>query len=230
MGARLAFHEPTDKQGCRARLPGPNLHGNDVKRPEGVSSGPQFGLLSPSPEDRRRRWKVLGITPVLEAIAIAIMVWALMSMPSPPLVKTATEEVVYFHTVAPPAPVRQPPRLLERPVPPPPVAAKPILPRLRPEEIQKPVTAERLKIPKVSQPAIEFPKTLPAPKPAETFASVEAPKPAPRRQIAMVHTGDFNPGSMAKGTVKRPLREVQTGGFGVKTESPTTRRLTATPG
>ena len=34
------------------------------------------------------------------------------------------------------------------------------------------------------------------------------------RQIAMVRTGDFNPGSMAKGTVKRPLREVQTGGFG----------------
>ena len=36
----------------------------------------------------------------------------------------------------------------------------------------------------------------------------------------MVRTGDFNPGSMAKATVKRPLRQVQTGGFGANNGIP----------
>lgn len=222
MGARLVIDTPTGERSFPAPPHGPHGNGGSGnKRQFRVTAAvPQFNLLSSSPEERKRRWLVLGFSPVFEAFAVAIMLWALMSLPPNPLTKRVKEEVLYFHTVTPPQSIRQHPRLLERPVQPPPVAARPILPRLEPEKAQKPVTAERLKIPRIAQPSIEFPKTPPAPRPAEAFASAEAPKPVSRRQIAMVHTGAFNPGSMAKGNIKRPLNEVQTGGFGAENGIP----------
>jgi len=189
------------------------MPGSDEKRAQGASAVPQFGLLGPSAEERKRRWLVLGFSPVFEAVAVGIMLWALMSLPPNPITNTVREEVLYFRTAAPPAPVKQAPRLLERPVERHPLAATPLLPRLRREEIQKPEIA-RLKVPEIAQPKIELPRTPPAPKPVEHFTAVKTPRPAPRRQMAMVRTGAFNPGSMAKGTVKQPLRKVQTGGFG----------------
>jgi TonB family protein len=221
LGVRLVIDTPTGERRFPAPPDGSQSNGGagNAKRVKGTLAGPQFSLLSSSAEDRKRRWLVLGFSPVFEGFAIAIMFWALMSLPPSPKIKTAKEEVLYFHIAPPPAPVNQHPRLLERPAQPPPVAATPILPRLRREEIQKPV-AEQLKIPRNSQPRVELPKRPPAPKPAETFTAAEAPRPMPKRQIAMVHTGAFNPGSMAKGTVKRPLREVQTGGFGANNGIP----------
>lgn len=183
----------------------------DQKRAKFTAVAPHFSLLSSSAEDRKRRWLVLGISPVLEALAVAIMVWALMSLPPNPVTNTVKEEVLYFHMATPPEPIKQNPRLLERP---PAVAATPISPTIRPKEIQKPLTAEHLKIPKVPQLHIQLPETPAPQRPAEAFTSVVAPKPMHKQQVAMVHTGDFNPGSMAKGNVKRPLHEVQTGGFG----------------
>ncbi|HVB29862.1 MAG TPA: TonB family protein, partial [Terriglobia bacterium] len=196
----------------------PDVPGGDAKQANGMAAGPQFSLLGISAEDRKRRWLVLGFSPVFEAIAVGIMLWALMSLPPNPAMITAREEVLYFRTVSPPAPVKQPPRLLEQPVPTPPVATVPILPRLQQKAIQKPEIA-RLKVPEISQPKIELP-TPPAPKPAETFVSAEVPRPVIKHPIAIIRTGAFNPGSMAKGTVKRPLREVQTGGFGANNGIP----------
>ncbi len=214
VGARLAIDKPLDQQDFSVQSGGGHANGGGgEKRPGGMPAVPTFGLLGPSAEDRKRRWLVLGLSPVLEALAVGIMLWALMSLPPVPLLKTAKEEVLYFHTVAPEA-VKQPPRLLERPVLPRPTVATPVVPKLRQEEIQKPPEMARLKVPEISQPKIELPRTPPAPKPIEHFTAAEVPRPAPKRQVAMLHMGAFNPGSMAKATVKRPLREVQTGGFG----------------
>jgi len=214
VGARLSVERPLDHKGSPVQQE--DLYIGDVnghkKQTEAILAVPQFGLLGSSAEERKRRWMVLGFSPVFEALAVGIVLWALMSLPPVPLLKTAKEEVLYFHPAAPPAPTRQAPRLLEHPVLP--KVAAPVLPRLRQQQIQKPATVAHLKMPKISQPDIVLPKAPPAPKPAEAFTSAEVRHPAPKRQVAMLHMGAFNPGSMARATVKRPLRQVQTGGFG----------------
>jgi TonB family protein len=212
LGVRLALDTPLDQQNFPVQSDNPHNNGGGGSEKQGgnVSAVPRFGLLGPSAEDRKRRRLVLGLSPVFEAVAVGIMSWALMSLPPSPLLKTAREHVLYFHTIAPDA-VKQPPRLLRRPV----LArrAVPVAPRLQKEVVQKPPEMARLKVPEISHPKIELPQTPPAPKPVEHFSSPEVLRPAPR-QVAMPRVGTFNPGSMAKGTVKRPLHEVQTGGFG----------------
>ncbi len=239
MGPRLAFNRPAGERRFSTPSDSPHANGGsgDEKQPKGTSAGPQFNLLGPSPEDRKRRWLVLGLSPVFEAFAVAIMVWALMSLPPNPVTQMAREEVLYFHLERP-APVKEPPRLLERPVLPH-IAATPVLPRIRQEKIQRPVITH-LKVPEIPRPKIQLPETPPRPKPAETFSAAKVYQQTPKRQmamvhmgtftpaakarrqqqIAMVHTGAFNPGSMAKGTVNDPLEKVQTGGFGAENGIP----------
>jgi TonB family protein len=202
VGVKLALDKPLDRHNISSYGP-PHIGGTfDKRQPSEEDPGPHFSLLGPSEEDRKRRWLVLGLSPFLEALAVGIMSWALMSLPPSPLVNTVRQQVLYFHPVSPADFVKQPPRLLK----------KPVLPKLQ-REIQRSPEMARLKMPEISQPKIELPPTPPAPKPIEHFSSPEVPRPAPR-QVAMPRVGTFNPGSMAKGTVKRPLREVQTGGFG----------------
>jgi len=177
-------------------------------------------MLQVSAEDRKRRRMVMWFCPLFEALAVGIMVWALMSLPPAPTLQTAKEEVLYFHPAAPPAEVPPAPRLLKSP--PVPKAAAPVMPRMQQEHIQKPVATAHLKMPTVTQPDIVLPKAPPAPKPkpAETFQSARVEQPTPRRHVVMPHTGAFNPGSVAKATVKRPSRQVQTGGFGTENGIP----------
>jgi TonB family protein len=217
LGARLAFDKPLGTQRFPAQPhdSGTNGAGGDGKQGGARSMSPQFGLLEPPPEERRRRLLALGFSPIFEAFAVAVMLWALMSLPPTPVPKTTKEEVVYFRTTPPPEPVRQAPRLLERPIPRQALMQKPIVPKLQ-QRIQKPLEVAHLKVPEITHPRIELPPTPPAPKPAESFTAAEAARPAPKRQVAMLRVGAFNPGSMAKATVKRPLREVQTGGFGAE--------------
>jgi TonB family protein len=203
VGARLALDKPLDHQNISTYGPPSNGGTTDKRQPLEEQAVPSFGLLGPSEEDRKRRWLVLGLSPVLEAMAVGIMFWALISLPPVPLVNTVRQQVLYFHPVSPADIVKQPPRLLKQPV----------LPKLQREQVQKPPEMARLKMPEISQPKIALPQTPPAPKPVEHFSPPEVPRPAPR-QVAMPRVGTFNPGSMAKGTVKRPLRDVQTGGFG----------------
>ena len=213
MGVRLARSKSLNPDHLSVHSYSPYNNGGSA------SAVPRFGLLGPSEEDRKRRRLVLGVTPVLEALAIGIMFWALMSLPSNPLLNEAKEEVLYFHPVAPQL-AKQTPRLLRRPVLPKQTLAQPMTPRLQRHEIQRPAEMARMKAPEISQPKIELPQEPRAPRPAEHFTSVEALHPAPKRQVAMLHTGTFNPGSMAKPTVKRPLRDVQTGGFGAENGIP----------
>ncbi len=218
MGARLALEKPVGSH--NRSIDGPPTNGGKSYKtqPLDAATVPSFGLLGPTEEERKRRRLVLGLSPLFEAVAIGIMFWALMSLPPNPFLNKVREQVLYFHPVAPEA-AKQAPRLLERPVLPKQAVAAPITPRLRREQVQKPPEMAHLKVPEISQPKIELPQAPPAPKPVEHFAAAEVPHPA-QRQVAMLHVGAFNPGSMAKPTVNRPLREVQTGGFGAENGIP----------
>lgn len=230
MGSRFAAEKPLDVNNFPAPTDGLYVLGNEVELGQGQLSVPEFNLLGSTAEDRKRRWLALGFTPILEAVVVGFMIWALMEFPPKP-VKMAENQVLYFH-VATPAPVKQPPRLLEHPEQAH-LTPTPVLPRMRREEIQKPVT-EHLKVPEIAHPAMVLPQAPPKPAPTQTFAAAKVRHPVIKRhvatihmgtfnraadvhsqkQIASVHTGAFNPGSMAKSTVKKPSREVQTGGFG----------------
>jgi TonB family protein len=215
LGVRLALDKPINQDHLPVQSFNPQGSGGGGHNERGGDARgvPHFGLLGPSEEERKRRRFVLGVSPLLEAVAIGIMMWALASLPPSPKPTKITQQVLYFHTVEPKV-AKETPVLLKQPVLPKQAVTEPITPRLRPREVQKPAEMARMKVPEIAQPKIEIPKAPPAPKPVEHFNSVEAQRPAPKRQVAMLHTGAFNPGSMAKPTVKRPPREVQTGGFG----------------
>lgn len=132
-----------------------------------------------------------------------------MEIPPQPEVKFVREEALMFRLANPHPPVKRTPILLKKP----PVAhltEAPLAPVVRRPEVAKP-ELEHLRAPKISQPQIQLPKPAPAP---VTFASVRIPPQLPKRRIAPVRTGAFAPGSVAPATTRRPLREVQTGGFG----------------
>ena len=191
----------------------------NVKDVPSPSDFPQFGLLGPSAEDRKRRWLALGFSPVLEAFVAGIMFWALVSLPPAPLPRNPKEQVIYFQPIAP-KPAKQAPRLLERPILPRPSVVLPKMPKLLREEIQKTLATERLKVPETFQTKIELPRTRFVQRPAEHFSSAEVQRPTPKKQAAMPRLGTFNPGSMAKATIKRPLQDVQTGSFGAENGIP----------
>ena len=81
MGARVAFNKPTDERRYPVQVVGPRVNGSDENLSQDVVSMPRFGLLDLSAEDRKLRWMVLGFGPLLEAVAVGIMLWALMSLP-----------------------------------------------------------------------------------------------------------------------------------------------------
>lgn len=222
MGARLVLERPLDHDKFPIQQGGPYTKGDnrDNKQIQDRIAVPQFGMLQVSAEDRKRRRRVMAFCPLFEALAAGIMIWALMSLPSAPTLQMGKQQVLYFQPVAPPAVAPPAPRLLK--TPPVPKVAAPVLPRLQQEHIQRPAAMARMKMPAISQPDITLPKAPPAPKPkpAETFTAAEVQRLAPKRQIAMLHTGAFNPGSIAKPTVKKPLRQVQTGGFGTENGIP----------
>ena len=191
----------------------PIEHSLETTKVQSTLRVPHFGLLEPTPGDRKRRHLALGASPAFEAIVICLMAWALTALPKKPEEVAFKEQVVMLHLAPTPPPVRRPPLLLKRPpIPPPPVAhlnAPPIVPETHRVEIQKP-ELERLKIPEA--PKIELPQPPRTVIPAG-FEAARTPA-APVKQVVMPRTGTFTPGSMAQATIKRPLREVQTGGFG----------------
>lgn len=231
MGVRVAAGKTPDLYESPNPLGGRCVLSDDGELGQAELPSPQFNLLGPTAEDRKRRWLALGLTPLFEAAVIGFTIWALMAFPPQPATEMAREETLYFH-LATPAPVKQPPRLLEHPVQAH-LAPPPVLPRMRQEKIQK-NTVEHLKVPQTSPRAIVLPQAPPKSVTTGTFATAQvhhlvarqevaavhmgtfdpASQARSNQEIAMVHTGAFNPGSMAKPTVKRPLRDVETGGFG----------------
>jgi TonB family protein len=104
------------------------------------------------------------------------------------------------------APTLEKPEMV-KPVPPPPPK---VLAQLRQEPKPQPPVAQNI-IPKIEPPVVKM-KEPEAPKVAENTPPPELPKPPiPEKKITQ---GLFDSGSSAKPTIKVPVREVQTGGFG----------------
>jgi TonB family protein len=210
LGNRVDHYSPAAPSVFTGHSGGARISSNFIEKVRGPSALPQFSLLEPTPEERKRRRLALGFSPAFEALAICTIVWALMSLPRQPGLEHLKQEALILHLAPTPPPVRRAPVFLKKP-PMPHITPAPVVPKVPQAEIHKP-RIERLKVPAIRTPNIELAKTPPAPVILHSF---EAPQQSAKRQVAMMlKTGAFTPGSSAAPTIKRPLREVQTGGFG----------------
>ena len=161
-----------------------------------------FSTLEPSAEARRRRGVALVSGAVVEVLAIvgAILLGILFPRELP---LTQHYALAWLPALTPPKPrVAEPPRKV----------AKVVIPRLKPIENPKlsvPPLAE-VKVPKI-QPTISSVVPPPVPLPPQPVAQ---PIPPPKlKEPLVVRTGVFG-GAEEKATTKRPVEQVQTGGFG----------------
>jgi TonB family protein len=165
---------------------------------------PHFSLLEPTPEERKRRWKALAVSPVLEACGVAILV--LVAALVPPVREEVKQQAVVFHLVAPPLENPEIPKTPKMHVPPRPILREP--PRL--ETPKQLVEQPRVPVTPVQpKPQPTPPPVLKTPEPPKMALATPKPVPPPA-----IHTGGFSTGSSAKPTIKAPIRQVQTGGFG----------------
>lgn len=163
----------------------------------GYSAVPKFVEISAP-----RNWNRLGASTLVHVAAILFLVRIAVWLPS-----KAVELVCQNHeSVTLIAPSLEKP-IVVKPVPPPPLK---VLAQLREEP--KLLTPPPVVTARVEAPVI---KPVPAPEPpklAENTAPPVLPKPQVPKKI--ITAGLFDSGSSAKPTIKAPVREVQTGGFG----------------
>ena len=149
-----------------------------------------------------RKWDRLGISTLLHFAAILALIRLAVWLPreGTQLVASNHESVVLI------APTLEKP-VIVKPVPSPPPQVLAQLreePKVPPQNLQ--VVVPKLETPATKQPVPEAPKVV-----AENTPAPELPKPAVQKKIAQ---GLFDSGSSAKPTIKAPVKEVQTGGFG----------------
>jgi TonB family protein len=160
-----------------------------------------FSTLEPSAEARRLHGWAVACGILVEVLAIAVTILLGVVFPQE-LPLTRHYVMVWLPSLAPPKPpVAEPPRRV----------AKVVIPKLPSPatlEFVAPPVAE-LKVPKI-HPAISS-LTLPDPLPPPLFAPPLAP-PKPK-EPGVVRTGTFG-GAAEKVTTRRPVEQVQTGGFG----------------
>jgi TonB family protein len=149
-----------------------------------------------------RKWNRLGASTLLHFAAILFLVKLAVWLPheATELIKKNQESVVLL------APSLERP-VIVKPVPPPPPK---VLAQLREEPKLPPppqVAVPKMEAPRVKPPAPEPPKVV-----AENTPAPELPKPpVPKKKVT---EGLFDSGSSAKPTIKAPVKDVQTGGFG----------------
>ena len=160
-----------------------------------------FRTLESSAENRRRRGVALacGILAEVLGIILAILLGVLFPQELPPSQRYV---VAWLPALTPPKP---------RVAQPPPKVARVVIPKLKPLENPKLVAppAAEVKVPKIQPTIASVP--LPAPLPPPPVAE-PSPPPKPKEPI-VVRTGVFG-SAEEKATTKRPLEQVQTGGFG----------------
>lgn len=151
-----------------------------------------------------RKWSRLGASFLLHAAALLFLIRVAVWLP-----KQTYELVTQKHnSVALIAPSLERP-VMEKQVPPPPPPR--VLAELKREEPKLPTPPPQQIIPKI-EPA---PKPLPVPEPPKVAVNTPPPAlPKPPIPEKKVTEGLFDSGSSAKPTIKAPVREVQTGGFG----------------
>jgi TonB family protein len=154
-----------------------------------------------------RKWNRLGASVFLHIAAILFLLRVAAWLPQGSLrqlVRQSHESVTLI------APTLEKP-IIVKPVPPPPPK---VLAELR-EEPKLPAPPPPVVTPKMETPPIVKPTPVPEPpkiKMAENTPPPSLPKPVVPTKI--ITQGLFDSGSSAKPTIKAPVREVQTGGFG----------------
>lgn len=173
------------------------LRNNVVKmssRPPGPTFVPRFNYeLAP------QRWDRMGVSVVFHAFVVLLLVEVAIWLPRP---RVQREQLAVTPLYAP-----VPPRPVPKITPPPPqVLAK----------LQPPPKPPVLEAPKVQQPPkVEIPKPVEEKPPVQIATAMPepvAPKPVMPKHVVVENT--FDSGSSAAPTVKKPVQQVQTGGFG----------------
>ena len=149
-----------------------------------------------------RNWNRLGASTLLHIAALFFLVRLAVWLPheATQLITQNRDSVVLI------APTLERPEIV-KPLPPPPPK---VLDQLREEP--KPPAPTPTPVPKIETPVIKATAPEPPKVVAENTPPPELPKPpVPVKKITQ---GLFDSGSSAKPTIKAPIREVQTGGFG----------------
>ena len=162
-----------------------------------------FGTLAPSHEGRKRRGAAFVCALLAESLVIAALIFLGWLFPEELPLTNKHYLVTWLSLPTPPA---------ERVLKPPPKAVRVFVPKLKPRENPELSDAPviHLEIPKI-RPSISAEVTI-VPQPPLPPNPVAQPNPDPKVQID-VHLGSFG-GSPEPVTTKRPVNQVQTGGFG----------------
>ena len=148
-----------------------------------------------------RKWNRMGASLLLHVAAIILLVRVAVWLPQHVQIMAPRQESI---TLIAPSPERP---IIVKPLPPPPPQ---MLEQLRAEP--KLTSPPPEVVPKTEAPPV---KLTPAPEPPKIAAATPAPVlPKPPLPEKKVVEGMFDSGSSAKPTIKAPVREVQTGGFG----------------
>jgi len=166
------------------------------RRTAGHNGVPHFVEISAP-----RKWNRLGASLVLHVAAIIFLVRVAVWLPKQVQIMAPRHESVTLIAPTPERPV------IVKSLPPPPPQ---VLAELRAEP--KLTSPPPEVVPKMETPPV---KPVPAPEPPKIAAATPAPvlpkPPVPEKKVV---EGMFDSGSSAKPTIKAPVREVQTGGFG----------------
>jgi TonB family protein len=152
------------------------------------------------------KWNRMGASVFLHGAAILFLLRVAVWLPQ----ETTRLVTKKYESVTLIAPSLEKP-IIVKPVPPPPPK---VLAELR-EEPKLPTPPPEVVTPKMEAPPIVKPTPVPEPpkiKMAENTPPPSLPKPVVPKKI--ITQGLFDSGSSAKPTIKAPVREVQTGGFG----------------
>ena len=148
-----------------------------------------------------RKWNRMGASLLLHVAALILLVRVAVWLPQHVQIMAPRHESVTLIAPTPERPV------IVKPLPPPPPK---VLAELRAEPKLTPPPPEV--VPKMETPPV---KPTPAPEAPKIAAATPAPvlpkPPVPEKKVV---EGMFDSGSSAKPTIKAPVREVQTGGFG----------------
>jgi TonB family protein len=169
------------------------------KSRRGTSAIPTFTEISAP-----RQWNRWGASGLIHFAALLVIVRLAVWLPKETMkLVTPTHESVTLI-----APTLEKPEIV-KPVPPPPPK---VLAQLR-EEPKLPAPEPKEIVPKVVAP-VE--KPIPPPEPPKVVAETTPPPVLPKPPVPAkkITEGLFDSGSSAKPTIKAPVREVQTGGFG----------------
>ncbi|HEU5234902.1 MAG TPA: energy transducer TonB [Terriglobales bacterium] len=186
---------------------------HELPRPRAANSAvPRFVEVSAP-----RKWNRMGASLLLHVAALILLVRVAVWLPQHVQIMAPQHESITLIAPSPERPV------IVKPLPPPPPK---VLAELRAEPKLTPPPPEV--VPKMEAPPV---KPAPAPEPPKIATATPAPvlpKPVPEKKVV---EGMFDSGSSAKPTIKAPVREVQTGGFGdpngVAGKSNQERKLTA---